>query len=120
MFLVTCFSFLSTTVVDCPLLRRIQSFQLEVHQMAEKRAAPPTTADELSIALPMTPSPAVDLSHLLVSNDPPLDAQIPFVQPLLTLTQLRVDALNARIDALTSSATMDQLLRERYKALKWF
>ncbi|KAJ7112107.1 hypothetical protein C8R44DRAFT_985125 [Mycena epipterygia] len=76
--------------------------------MAEKRGAPTTTADELPVA-------PIDLSHLLISNDP-LDAQIPFIQQIITLTQLRVDALNARIDALTSSAIMDQLLLECDKA----
>ncbi|KAJ7112097.1 hypothetical protein C8R44DRAFT_856301 [Mycena epipterygia] len=75
-----------------------------------KCGAPPTGADEL----PETRAP-IDLSHLLASNEPPLDSQIASIRQAVTFSQLREDALNARIDALR--ATMDQLIEERDE--KW-
>jgi len=72
-----------------------------------KCEAPPTAlADEL----PMD-TPPIDFSQLLASNDSPLFSHIPSIRQTVTFSRLRVDALDAQIDALR--ATMEQLIEER-------
>jgi hypothetical protein len=56
--------------------------------------------------------PPLDLSRLLKSNEPPLPAHVSSIRQAVTFSQLRVDALIARIATLKASMP-DQLIEER-------
>ncbi|KAJ7905227.1 hypothetical protein B0H13DRAFT_1716755 [Mycena leptocephala] len=68
----------------------------------------PTDCDALAAA---PRSSSTEFNHLLATNDPPNDAEIPVIQDFITNDQLRLDTLNARIDILR--ATLDRLVLER-------
>jgi hypothetical protein len=57
---------------------------------------------------------SLDFTHLLASNDAPLDSQIPIICAIISDSEKRVDALNAQIYVL--QAALAQLVRSRNEA----
>ncbi|KAJ6595112.1 hypothetical protein DFH09DRAFT_1357844 [Mycena vulgaris] len=62
-------------------------------------------------------SSRADFTHLLASNDVPLDAEVTTLRKLVVDEQVRVHALNAQIDSLRV-ATLAQLVQERTEILE--
>ncbi|KAJ6595118.1 hypothetical protein DFH09DRAFT_1413043 [Mycena vulgaris] len=61
-------------------------------------------------------SSRADFTHLLASNDVPLDTEITTLRKLVADEQVRVHALNAQIDSLR--AALAQLVQERTEILE--
>ncbi|KAJ6525989.1 hypothetical protein B0H19DRAFT_581703 [Mycena capillaripes] len=76
---------------------------------------------------PLTSNPPVvsspDLTHLLTSNDPPRDSEIPLIRAIISDNQDRIRPLNVHISTLEAqihdlSATLAQFVQRRDEALK--
>ncbi|KAJ6595108.1 hypothetical protein DFH09DRAFT_1357841 [Mycena vulgaris] len=80
-------------------------------QSCWKCGAPPESPRTSSLFA----SSSADFTHLLASNDVPLDAEVNTLQKLVADGQDRVHALNAQIDNLR--ATLAQLVQERTEIL---
>ncbi|KAJ7131395.1 hypothetical protein C8R44DRAFT_57172 [Mycena epipterygia] len=72
---------------------------------------PPAAGTAHQPELPTSSSISSRLAHLLESNIPPLELEIPAIQQIIAENQTRVDALNVQIDVLRTA--MARLIDER-------
>ncbi|KAJ7874261.1 hypothetical protein B0H13DRAFT_2348675 [Mycena leptocephala] len=77
-----------------------------------------TTTLATLVDLPANPSQNIRLTHLLTSNDVPLETEIPFIRDIISEGKNREDALTAQMGALAAQIrrlkdTITQLKRKR-------